>query len=129
MGGRLTAGADVDRATVRRDDVRIPGSGWRTRVRRHHLHTSTVSVTVPFRKWRGERTLPGLSFWALVYQRSQHFINLFVWPSDSRDITQQEQLARQGYNLIHWTRSGITYWLISELNLTELNECARLLKE
>src|SRR5262249_52283113 len=57
---------------------------------------------------------------ALVYQRSQHFINLFVWPSDSRDITQQEQLARQGYNLIHWTRSGMTYWLISELNLTEL---------
>jgi anti-sigma factor RsiW len=66
---------------------------------------------------------------ALVYQRSQHFINLFVWPSNGRDITQQEQLARQGYNLIHWTRSGMTYWLISELNLTELNECARLLKE
>jgi anti-sigma factor RsiW len=66
---------------------------------------------------------------ALVYQRSQHFINLFVWASNSPAVREQEQLARQGYNLIHWTRSGMTYWLISELNLTELNECARLLKE
>ena len=66
---------------------------------------------------------------ALVYQRSQHFINLFVWPSDNSRIKPDDQLARQGYNLIHWTKSGMTYWLVSELNLTELNECARLLKE
>src|SRR5437870_10024287 len=66
---------------------------------------------------------------ALVYQRSQHVINLFVWPSNSPAFREPRQLARQGYNLIHWTRSGMTYWLISELNLTELNECARLLKE
>jgi anti-sigma factor RsiW len=66
---------------------------------------------------------------ALVYQRSQHFINLFVWPSDNSRIKQEDQFARQGYNLIHWTKGGMTYWLVSELNLTELKECARLLKE
>jgi anti-sigma factor RsiW len=66
---------------------------------------------------------------ALVYQHSQHFINLYVWPSNSVPAIQEEQTARQGYNLIHWTKSGMSYWLISELNLTELNECARLLKE
>jgi anti-sigma factor RsiW len=66
---------------------------------------------------------------ALVYQRSQHFINLFVWPSNGTAIPQEDQLARQGYNLIHWTKAGMTYWLVSELNLTELNECARLLQE
>jgi len=66
---------------------------------------------------------------ALVYQRSQHVINLFVWPSNSPAFREPQQLARQRYNLIHWTRSGMTYWLISELDLTELNECARLLKE
>ena len=66
---------------------------------------------------------------ALVYQRSQHFINLFVWPSNESAIRQDDQLTRQGYNLIHWTKSGMTYWLVSELNPTELNECARLLKE
>ena len=66
---------------------------------------------------------------ALVYQRSRQVINLFVWPSNSPAFSEPQQLARQGYNLIHWTRSGMTYWLISELNFTELNECARLLKE
>jgi anti-sigma factor RsiW len=66
---------------------------------------------------------------ALVYQRSQHFINLFVWPSNNTAIQQQDQLTRHGYNVIHWTKAGMTYWLVSDLNLTELNECARLLKE
>ena len=66
---------------------------------------------------------------ALVYQRSQHFINLFVWPVKSSVIPQEGHLTRQGYNMIHWTQSGMTYWLVSELNPAELNECARLLKE
>jgi anti-sigma factor RsiW len=66
---------------------------------------------------------------ALVYQRSQHFINLFVWPSNGTATGKEEQLARQGYNLIHWNEAGMTYWLVSELNLPELEECARLLKQ
>jgi anti-sigma factor RsiW len=66
---------------------------------------------------------------ALVYQRSQHFINLFVWPSNAPESRQSDELTRQGYNIIHWTASGMTYWLVSELNLIELRECARLLKE
>src|SRR5262245_2534883 len=66
---------------------------------------------------------------ALVYQRSQHLINLFVWPSNNTAIKQQDQLTRQGYNVIHWTQAGMSYWLVSELNLTELTECSRLLKE
>jgi anti-sigma factor RsiW len=66
---------------------------------------------------------------ALVYQRSQHLINLFVWPSNNIVTKQEDQLTRQGYNLIHWTQSGMSYWLVSELNLAELGECARLLKE
>jgi anti-sigma factor RsiW len=66
---------------------------------------------------------------ALVYQRSQHLINLFVWPSNNIVTKQEDQLTRQGYNLIHWTQSGMSYRLVSELNLAELGECARLLKE
>jgi anti-sigma factor RsiW len=66
---------------------------------------------------------------ALVYQRSQHFINLFVWPSTENSTTKEELLARQGYNLIHWNQAGMTYWLVSELNVPELEECAQLLKQ
>ena len=73
--------------------------------------------------------LDGRPVAAVVYQRSQHFINLFVWPANHDGIPPEAHLMRHGYNLIHWTSSGMTYWLISELNLTELNECARLLKE
>src|SRR5215467_6484440 len=36
---------------------------------------------------------------ALVYQRSQHFINLFVWPSSDSTTAKEELMARQGYNL------------------------------
>ena len=66
---------------------------------------------------------------AVVYQRSQHLINLFVWPAASTAIKPEDQLTRQGYHIIHWTQADMTYWLVSELNLTELSECARLLKE
>jgi anti-sigma factor RsiW len=66
---------------------------------------------------------------AVVYQRSQHFINLFVWPATNTAIKPEDQLTRQGYNIIHWTQAGMTYWLVSELNLAELSEFARLLKE
>ena len=45
------------------------------------------------------------------------------------DLQKVLNAARQGYNLIHWTQSGMTYWLVSDLNFAELSECARLLKE
>ena len=64
---------------------------------------------------------------ALVYQRNQHFINLFVWPAN--ESTPENRLALRGYNLMHWEQSGMTYWLISDLSPEELTECGRLLKE
>src|SRR5207244_3978197 len=35
---------------------------------------------------------------ALVYQRRQHSINLFIWPS-SQTAEAEKRLTRQGYNL------------------------------
>jgi len=63
----------------------------------------------------------------LVYQRNQHLINLFVWPATER--TPESRFALRGYNLIHWKKSGMTYWLVSDLNQEELTEFAGLLKE
>jgi anti-sigma factor RsiW len=62
---------------------------------------------------------------ALVYQRRQHSINLFVWPAAQQSDTAERASVRQGYNLINWTRSGMTFWAISDLNLAELQEFAR----
>lgn len=65
---------------------------------------------------------------ALVYQHRKHFINLFVWPSSEAD-TEEKGSTRQGYNLIHWQKSGMTYWAASDLNRTELQEFARIVQQ
>jgi anti-sigma factor RsiW len=66
---------------------------------------------------------------ALIYHRNKHVINLFVWPSgsDSGQAIKMESL--QGYNLIHWARSGMTYWAISDVNNSELEEFVQLIQK
>ena len=58
---------------------------------------------------------------ALLYRRRQHTINLFVWPSPNSDSGPQISTIK-GYNLVHWTQSGMTYWAVSDLNSRELNQ-------
>jgi anti-sigma factor RsiW len=62
---------------------------------------------------------------ALVYRRHAHYINLFIWPS-TRESGAEEMTSRRGYNVIHWTQSGMTCWAVSDLNRGELEEFARL---
>jgi anti-sigma factor RsiW len=66
---------------------------------------------------------------ALVYQRRQHLINLFVWPSPGARDMSEKASVRQGYNLISWTNAGMTYWAVSDLNLAELQQFVQLLQE
>ena len=61
---------------------------------------------------------------ALVYQRRQHIINLFVSPAQNAPNQANKTSVRQGFNLIHWTRSGMTFWAVSDLNMSELQEFA-----
>jgi len=63
---------------------------------------------------------------ALVYQRRKHFINLFIWPSGSN--SGQKTMMRQGYNLFRWAQTGMTYWAVSDLNSSELQEFAKLVQ-
>jgi anti-sigma factor RsiW len=65
----------------------------------------------------------------LVYQRRLHYINLFIWPAEPAGSTGEVALQRQGYNLIHWTASGMNFWAISDLNSVELHEFARLIQQ
>ena len=66
---------------------------------------------------------------ALIYQRQKHYINLYIWPAEQSNATSEVGTKRQGYNLLHWTNSGMTYWAISDLNGVELHEFARLVQE
>jgi anti-sigma factor RsiW len=64
---------------------------------------------------------------ALVYQRRKHFINLFIWPSTQQ--SGQKAIMQHGYNLIHWTQSGMTYWAASDLNYRELGEFVKIVQD
>jgi anti-sigma factor RsiW len=66
---------------------------------------------------------------ALVYQSRQHSINLFVWPSTEVPAVNEKASVHQGYNLIRWTNAGMTYWVVSDLNLAELQQFVQLLQE
>jgi anti-sigma factor RsiW len=59
---------------------------------------------------------------ALVYERRKHSINLFIWPSATASEEAPTTVTRQGFHLIQWTRSGMTYWAVSDLNELELQE-------
>jgi anti-sigma factor RsiW len=65
---------------------------------------------------------------ALVYQRDKHLINVFVWPSDKTAPAEIARVTRQGYNLFHWSRSGMNFWAVSDLEEGQLQEFAKLLQ-
>ena len=62
---------------------------------------------------------------ALVYQRRQHVIDVFVWPSAKE--SPKSAYARDGFNVEHFARGGMRYWIVSDLNRNELDDFARLL--
>jgi anti-sigma factor RsiW len=64
--------------------------------------------------------LDGRPVAALVYERRQHVINLFVWPAPDAPESQLKVLSRQGYSLIHWDYAVMTWWAVSDLNVDEL---------
>ncbi len=72
-------------------------------------------------------SISGRAIAALVYRRNRHLINLYIWPSPappSPPVTS----TLQGYNLVHWTQAGSACWLISDLNLAELQQLAALVR-
>jgi len=64
---------------------------------------------------------------ALVYMRNKHVINLFIWPETGSGEEGLQLSKRQGYHLFHWTRQGFTYWAVSDLNTSELQEFVELI--
>jgi anti-sigma factor RsiW len=67
---------------------------------------------------------------ALVYRRHLHIVNVFVWPApDGAGDGEVRVLSRRGYNLAHWTRRGLRFWAVSDLNAEELGDLARLVRD
>jgi anti-sigma factor RsiW len=60
----------------------------------------------------------------VVYQRRQHVISVFSWPSTDRSAAPSFEV-RNGYNLIHFGRDGVERWIVSDLNRQELEDFSR----
>jgi anti-sigma factor RsiW len=63
---------------------------------------------------------------AVVYRRRQHIINLFISPAEHVADALPASQVRGGYNIVNWTKSGMTYWAVSSLSAAELGKFAQL---
>ncbi|MBV8361625.1 MAG: anti-sigma factor [Deltaproteobacteria bacterium] len=65
---------------------------------------------------------------AVVYRRRQHIINLFIAPAENAADTLPQSQVSGGYNIIHWTKSGMGYWAVSSVSADELGRFAQLVR-
>jgi anti-sigma factor RsiW len=65
---------------------------------------------------------------ALVYQRRQHTINVFVWPAADSHEAPADMRTLRGFHVRHWTHTGMAFWAVSDLNDTELDQFVHLLE-
>ena len=71
--------------------------------------------------------LGGRNVAAIIYQRRKHYINLFIWPSDTSAIGDRAY-ERDGYHVIGWTQNGMNYLAVSELGVKELKDFTGMIK-
>jgi anti-sigma factor RsiW len=65
---------------------------------------------------------------AIVYRHRQHIVNVFIWPAADAGDSAQRWITQQGYNIAHWTESGMNYWVISDADRSGLNDFVGLLR-
>ena len=66
---------------------------------------------------------------ALVYQRRLHYINLFVWPSAEGQNPPPASQVHEGYNILHWTQGGMSFWAVSDLAGDDLQTFVTLFRK
>jgi len=65
---------------------------------------------------------------ALVYRHRQHVVNVFIWPAGDTGDSVPQWITQQGYNLAHWTESGMNYWVISDADRSALDDFVGLVR-
>jgi anti-sigma factor RsiW len=63
----------------------------------------------------------------LVYKRRLHVINVFMWPTSAAGESVPRLTARNGYNLLSWTRNNVSYAAVSDVNADDLRALQMLL--
>ncbi len=64
---------------------------------------------------------------ALNYRHGKHVINVFEWPASQVSDSPPKLITRRGYQLYRWTKNGMNYWAISDLNAADLQRFVEFL--
>jgi anti-sigma factor RsiW len=64
---------------------------------------------------------------ALAYQQGRHVVNAYLWPGEGKDRGTVFSSVR-GFEVAHWTRSGMNHWVISDLGRDEFTMVVRALE-
>lgn len=64
----------------------------------------------------------------LVYKRRRHTINVFIWPQAGDGTAAPRAFSDDGYQLVRWARSGLTFWAVSDVAREDLLTLARLVE-
>jgi anti-sigma factor RsiW len=65
---------------------------------------------------------------AIIYQRRKHYINLFIWPSETKSLPDR-LYNLNGYHALGWTKSGMNYLAVSELGEKELKDFGQMIQD
>ena len=62
---------------------------------------------------------------ALIYRHGQHVIDLYAIAGADAPHPLSATGARDGYNFVRWTKDGMSFWAVSDLNGPELEAFTR----
>ncbi len=65
---------------------------------------------------------------ALIYQKRQHLINMFLWPTQGGSKVALKSSTIQGFYIYHWSKAGMNYWVISDVSPKDLEEFIQLIQ-
>ena len=65
----------------------------------------------------------------LVYYYQKQPVSLFVWPLKGEPTSPEKHLRHRGYQLVHWTQSGLSCWAVSDIKPAALQQFAKLVQE
>jgi anti-sigma factor RsiW len=60
----------------------------------------------------------------LAYARNRHVVDVFVWPGTAQSAP--VRTVRNGFNIMHWSDGSMQYWIVSDLERSELEVFTRL---
>jgi len=63
----------------------------------------------------------------LVYRHNQHLISLTAVPETSASAPARRTIA--GFNVLEWSDSGVRYWAVSDVGMSDLDSFAKAFRE